>query len=163
MTRQSTLQPIPRPRRRVGHGQRGVAAIELALLTTLLLTLMLGAAEFGRAMYQYNTVVKSTRSAVRYLSAYAPGNVAAIGTARNLAVYGTPTAGTAALVPGLTTAMVGVKDASSDSTQALQQTGFGVMDLVTVTISGLTFQPLASWLLPPIGFGPISATMRQGL
>lgn len=163
MTRQAILQPTSRPRRRAGRSQRGVAAIELALLTMLLLTLMLGAAEFGRAMYQYNAVVKSTRSAVRYLSAYAPGNATAIGTARNLAVYGTPAAGTATLVPGLTAAMVDVRDASSDSTLALQQTGFGVMDLVSVTVSGLTFKPLASWLLPPIGFGPISATMRQGL
>jgi Flp pilus assembly protein TadG len=140
-----------------------VATIELALLSTLLMSLMLGAAEFGRAMYQYNTVVKGTRSAVRYLSAYAPGNTAAATAATNLVVYGTTTTGNTPLVPGLTRGMVGVKDAANDTRHDLEQTGRGAIDLVTVTVSGLTFEPLASWLLPAFTFAPISATMRQGV
>lgn len=150
-----------RPARRAA--QRGVAAIEFALLATLLLTLMLGAAEFGRALYQYNTVVKNTRSAVRYLSAYAPGNSAAGTAAANLAVYGTTTAGNTPLVPGLSTSLVSVKDATNHSQNALVETGRGVIDLVTVTVSGLTFVPLASWVLPTFTYAPISATMRQGV
>lgn len=150
-----------RPARRAA--QRGVAAIEFALLATLLLTLMLGAAEFGRALYQYNTVVKNTRSAVRYLSAHAPGNSAAGTAAANLAVYGTTTAGNTPLVPGLSTSLVSVKDATNHSQNALVETGRGVIDLVTVTVSGLTFVPLASWVLPTFTYAPISATMRQGV
>ncbi|WP_438999322.1 TadE/TadG family type IV pilus assembly protein, partial [Variovorax beijingensis] len=47
--------------------QRGVALVELALITPLLLLLTFITTEFGRAMYEYNLVVKSTRDAVRYL------------------------------------------------------------------------------------------------
>lgn len=151
-----------RPARRAD--QRGVAAIEFALLAMLLLTLMLGAAELGRALYQYNTVVKNTRSAVRYLSAYAPGNATAITAAKNLAVYGTTTPGSTPLVPGLSTGMVSVKDAISDSpNHALVDTTRGAIDLVSVTVSTLTFVPLASWVLPTFTYAPISATMRQGV
>lgn len=152
------------PRRQARRAdQRGVAAIEFALLAMLLLTLMLGAAELGRALYQYNTVVKNTRSAVRYLSAYAPGNATAITAAKNLAVYGTTAAGSTPLVPGLSTGMVSVKDASSDSQHALVDTTRGAIDLVSVTVSTLTFVPLASWVLPTFTYAPISATMRQGV
>lgn len=150
-----------RPARRAA--QRGVAAIEFALLATLLLTLMLSAAEFGRALYQYNTVVKNTRSAVRYLSAFAPGDSTAGTAAANLVVYGSTTAGNTPLVPGLSTSLVSIQDATNASQNALVQTGRGVIDVVTVTVSGLTFVPLASWVLPTFTYAPISATMRQGV
>jgi Flp pilus assembly protein TadG len=158
-----SMTPVRRPHLPHRTVQRGVAAIEFALLATLLLTLTLGAAEFGRALYQYNTVVKNTRAAVRYLSAYAPGNSAAAQAAANLVVYGTTTAGNTPLVPGLRTSLVSVQDATNDDAHALVGTGRGVIDLVTVTVSGLHFVPLASWVLPAFTYAPISATMRQGV
>lgn len=150
----------PTPRR---HGQQGVASLELALLAPLLLTLLLGAAEFGRAVLQYNAVVKNVRSAVRYLSNYAPGDTAAQARAKNLLVYGSTTAGSNALVPGLVTSQVKVSDATTSTALALQPTGYGVVNLVKVEVNGLTFQPLASWILPSFQFATIAATMRQGL
>ena len=66
--------------------QHGAALIELALITPLLLLLTFITTEFGRAMYEYNAVVKSTRDAVRYLSVQTPGTH--VTEARNLIVYG---------------------------------------------------------------------------
>lgn len=143
--------------------QLGVAAVEFALLVTLLVTLLLAASEFGRAMYQYNTVVKGARSAARYLSQYPPGDATTIAVAMNLVVYGDSTNTGSVLVPGLTTALVAVCDASNCAANKRQTTGQSYVNLVTVTITGLQFQSLAPWLLANFTFAPISATMTQGI
>lgn len=148
------------PRR---HAQQGMASLELALLAPLLVTLLLGAAECGRAVLQYNAAAKNVRSAVRYLSNHAPGDTAAQAKAKNLLVYGSTTAGSHALVPGLDTVLVEISDATTDTSLALRPTGYGVVNLVKVQVRGLTFQPLASWILPSVEFATIAATMRQGL
>lgn len=147
---------------------RGVAAVETALLLIPLLILALGIAEAGRAFYQYNTIVKSTRDAVRYLTTVPPGT--GFATARCLAVYGTPTCGDAPLVDGLTTAQVGICDSTNcpATHRDVPATGngtqpTGVMNLVTVTVSGYAFVSLVPLPLPPITFEPIANTMRQAL
>ena len=145
------------------RAQRGVAAVEFGLLITLLVSLVLAASEFGRAMVQYDTVVKGARAASRYLSQGAAGDSTAITAAKNLVVYGSTTATGTALVPGLTTAMVGVCDASNCAANAHQFTGQTYVNVVSVTVSGLQFQSLASWLLPNFTFAPIVATMTQGV
>jgi Flp pilus assembly protein TadG len=48
--------------------QRGLAATEMAITLPVLLLLMLGTAELGRAFYHYNTLTKSVRDGARYLS-----------------------------------------------------------------------------------------------
>ena len=151
--------------------QRGVAAVEFALLIIPMLLMVFGITEFGRAMYQYNTLVKATRDATRYLSTQAPGS--GVGTAQCLAVYGNKTCGAAGeeLVPGLTTGMVTVCDANScPGTHSSVATGAGVVNLVTVTIQGYQFQSVVSFSiaglsvgLPNITFGDVSTTMRQVL
>lgn len=143
--------------------QRGVAAVEFGLLITLLVTLVLAASEFGRAMVQYDTVVKGARSASRYLSQGVAGDTVAIAAAKNLVVYGSTTSTGTQLVPGLTTAMVSVCDASNCAANARQFTGQTYVNVVSVTVSGLQFQSLASWLLPKFVFSPIVATMPQGV
>ena len=149
--------PPPRP------PQRGVAAVEFALLATLLVTLLLAASEFGRAMYQYNTVVKGARAAARYLSQFPPGDANAIAAARNLVVYGDTASNGDVLVPGLTTSMVSVCDASNCAASKRQFTDQTYVNLVTVAITGLKFQPLATWILSDFTFAPIAATMTQGV
>ncbi len=42
---------------------RGVAAVEFALVLIPLIVLATGVAEFGRAIYQYETLTKATRNA----------------------------------------------------------------------------------------------------
>ena len=46
--------------------QKGVAAVELALIIGPMLIAFFGITEIGRALYQYNALVKSARAAVRY-------------------------------------------------------------------------------------------------
>jgi Flp pilus assembly protein TadG len=148
--------------------QSGVAAIELAILMIPLSFMAFGAAEFGRAIYQYNTLVKSTRDAVRYLSSQAAGDPADVTIAKCLAVYGTTDCTGSQLVPGLTTAMVDVCDASlCPATHQAVTTGSGTINLVTVYIGQTTpFQfkvivPLVMDNASSLTFNVISATMRQ--
>lgn len=158
--------------------QNGVAAIEFALLLIPLTILAFGIAEYGRAMYQYNTITKATRDAARYLSMQAPGNVDAQAAARNLVVcgqivctrpsenQGDPDIPIGPLVTGLTAEKVIVRDSSSNSsTHALQLipavggVGAGIANLVTVEVSGFEFVSLVSFVAPNITFGPIGTTM----
>jgi Flp pilus assembly protein TadG len=96
-------QSIGQPR------ERGLAAVEFAILLPLVLLIMLATAELGRALYQYNTLTKAVRDGARYLSSVAIiGGTGVIGLdadkvadTRNLVIYGN-TGGTGTpLLPGL--------------------------------------------------------------
>jgi len=140
--------------------------VEMAALMTVLLPLIFGITEYGRAIYQYNAIAKGARDSVRYLSQYAPGDAVRITEAKCLAVFGkincndsdTP------LADGLAMSQVKVIDGSTDATgYKLQKTGRGVINLVTVQVNGYVFNSVISSLIPDIRFGPIGATMVQVL
>lgn len=139
--------------------QRGVAMVEFTLILPLLLLLTLITTEFGRAMYQYNTLAKSVRDASRYLSMQLPGTQ--ITQARNLVVYGNLAGTGEPLVTGLSTANV------PDPTWQTEGSG-PVITTVTIQVSNYSFQPLVASVfgipLFPGGaltFSDIRATMRS--
>ena len=143
--------------RKYQHQQQGAALIELALSIPFMIMLSMIVIEFGRALYEYNTVTKSVRDAVRYLSVQMPNTLCA--NAQNLVVYGTTTTGTQPLAPGLKTSAV---SCSWQTTGALP-----VINTVTVTVTGYHFtSPISSvfglqlFTNGGINFGNITATMR---
>ena len=149
--------------------QKGAATIEFSFLIAPLLLMLFGVTEYGRAIYQYNTLVKSVRDATRYLSTVQAGSGYAV--AQCLAVYGTSNCSGSPLAPGLTTDMVSICDASISSCQATHQsqtTGSGTVNLVTVTVSGYQFHSLINFPLgdvtvgaPNLTYNSIRNTMRQ--
>lgn len=153
------------PRKR----QRGVAAVEFGILIIPLTLMLFGLTEYGRAIYQYNTLVKATRDATRYLTTVAPGN--GWGAASCLARYGNIGCDGSPLAPNLTAEMVEICDATNcTATHSLVATGSGAVNLVTITITNYEFQSLINFPLgglsagaPDITFGDISNTMRQAL
>lgn len=76
--------------------QAGLATIEMMIVTPVLLLLMLGVSELGKAFMQQNTLNKSVRDAARQVSSFAllgtTGTVlitpALAADARNLVVFG---------------------------------------------------------------------------
>lgn len=139
--------------------QKGTAIVEFALILPLLLLLTMTTTEFGRAIYQYNTIVKSLRDAARYLSVQTPNTK--LTEAKNLVVFGNVAGTGQALVPGLTVAKVSIPP--------WQLTGSNpVMSTVTVTVTGHKFHSLFARVFGvvfgdvngDITYGPISATMR---
>jgi Flp pilus assembly protein TadG len=144
---------------------RGAVIVEFALLLLPLLLMVFGVAEYGRALYQYNSLVKSVRDSARYIAQHNPNDASAypvaLDNARCLAVHGNTGCSGPALLPGLATSMVSIASASVTTAAGTP------IALVEVTITGYSFafvfNPLrlvgnsANTLL----FGDIRATMRQ--
>jgi hypothetical protein len=148
--------------------QRGVVAVELAIVLVPLTLLLFGITELGRAFYQYDTIVKSTRSAARYLSGQTTG--LGVPEAKCLVVAGTTEPGTCTspLVPSLTPAMVAVRYIDGVSTcPSGVVTGCGAINLVEVcvncaeTAEKFQFVSAARLFVPDIVFGEIRAVMRR--
>ena len=148
--------------------QKGVAAVELALVLIPMLILCFGITELGRALYQYNGLVKATRTGVRYLSQQSFGGADADAIrlkGRSLTLCGFDDCGEKPpLVTGLTLAMISVCDpASCVGTHDNVPTGDGPTDLVSVYINAggtkFSFTSLVPWVIPDITFSPISTTM----
>ena len=148
--------------------QKGVAAVELALVLIPMLILCFGITELGRALYQYNGLVKATRTGVRYLSQQSFTGVDADVIrlkGKSLTLCGfDDCAGKPPLVTGLTLAMISVCDpASCVGTHYNMPTGDGPTDLVSVYInaggSKFSFTSLVPWVIPDTTFSRISTTM----
>jgi hypothetical protein len=148
------------------NNQYGAALVEFALVLPVLLILTFITTEFGRALYQYNTLAKSVRNAARYLSVQNPETK--MTEAKNLVVYGSLTNTGAPLSYGLTASQV------PDPVWALRGAG-PVINTVTIKIAGCAnspppcykFVPLAASLFGlnfgNINYADISATMRGPL
>ncbi len=158
------------------QAQRGVAAVEFALVLLPMLLIAFGAAEYGRAIYQYNTLVKSVRTAVRVLSMASPDDSSYRSTtvvkAKCLAVYGNDTCDGTPLAPSLATSHVKVCDRNSWSEcTGTAQTNFkdvasgqGPIQLVMVRIEGYQYPFIGLPLVtgsPTTTFSNITAVMRQ--
>lgn len=137
---------------------KGVALVEFALILPFLLMLSMITFEFGRAIWQYNTLTKSVRDAARYLSIQTPGTK--MTQARNLMVYGNLAGTGAPLARGLSPSHV------PDPTWQTAGTA-PVINTVTVRITGYTFNSMFSTVFGlPFGnvtFSEIKATMRSYL
>ena len=159
--------------------QQGAASVELALLLMLVLVpILFGVFEVGRAMFYYNTLVKAARDAARIMTIQAPGGAGYAGLKADAtcAAWSDLTTKekdpcTSPLLPGLTSNMVVICDAVNSvacpgKQHAAVETGSGVVNLVTVSIGAANnpyvYTPVVP-ILPTFNFGPISVTMRQVL
>jgi Flp pilus assembly protein TadG len=162
-------QEICNSRQNGKRATRGAVTVEFALLLIPLLLIVVGVAEYARALYQYNTLVKAVRDSVRYISQHNPADAAsyapALDDARCLAVYGNMGCSGPSLAPGLTTGMVAVTSSATTTAAGTSIT------LVEVRITGYAFQfvfnplrladGLAGNVPNTISFSDIHSTMRQ--
>lgn len=132
----------------------GLAAVEFTFVVPVVLFLLLACAEIGRAMYQYNTLTKAVRNGAIYAGQVAldPGTdvMELTGTkqtaARNVVVYGTPSASGTPVLPSLVPGTVAVTAPNSTHVQ------------VSVSYPYIT---LFGGTIPSFGQGPnVSATMN---
>jgi hypothetical protein len=121
----------------IGHDERGVQLLELAIVLPLFVILFAATAEFGRYFYEYTTLSKAARVGARYLVTQKV-DCAQADLARNLVVYGN-TAGTGSpILPGLLTSNVSI----TPNDLACAGTPQGEPPNITVTISGFKHQSL---------------------
>lgn len=132
--------------------QRGLATLEFAICAPVLLFLMLGTAEVGRLLFQYNTLTKAVRDGARY----AASNAATSGTRivnlsaqrRTETINLVRTGNIAGTGPALLPGTFAVNITEDDDT------GF-----LTITAT-YTFTPIVGSSLPSFGFGdPINLSM----
>jgi Flp pilus assembly protein TadG len=87
------------------YRQRGLAVVEATITLPLMILLILAIAEFGRGLYQYNTLTQAVRASVRTASVVPnDGNFSVEqieSKTKNLVVYGTENKGTTPVLPGL--------------------------------------------------------------
>jgi len=151
--------------------QKGAIALELGLVLMPLVIIFFGMVELGRGFYQYDTLVKSARSAARYLSTQSKD--VGIPQAKCMVVSGTLdiTACSPPLVPGLNTAMVTVRYIDNVTTcpgGGGAATGCGAIQLVEVCVNcadsteKFQFTSMTKLFVPAsITFGEIRAVMRR--
>lgn len=135
------------------NGQRGIAAVEFAIILPVVMLLMLATAELGRVFYQYNTLTKAVENGARYLAAVAitgttgviiediRNSVEAL-NAKNLVVYGKMTGGSVPVLENLSIDNIDVMEFPE---------GVGA-DHVRVSATYI-YRPMFV-LLPMFGFGP---------
>ena len=134
------IRLLRRFRRRIagiGHDERGVQLLELAIVLPIFMILFAATAEFGRYFYEYTTLSKAARVGARYLVTQKV-DCAQADLARKLVVYGN-TAGTGSpILPGLLTSNISI----TPNDLACAGTPQGVPPNITVTISGFKHQSL---------------------
>jgi Flp pilus assembly protein TadG len=103
--------------------ERGVQLVELAIVLPVLVVLFAAAAEFGRYFYEYTTLAKGSRVAVRYL-ATAITNGDCDAAAKNLVVYGNFAGTGNPIVTGLETSNVEItrRNEAGDLTSGMPNT-----------------------------------------
>jgi Flp pilus assembly protein TadG len=135
--------------------QSGLAAVEFAIVAALLLTLLLGVIEFGRALFIANALTESTRRGAR-MAAVCP-----VGDTRPAQVAIFANAGGASrIAPDLTTANVTVSYLSSSGTViGNPAANFVSIRYVRVQITGYTVRMMIPFIMPSINMPAFTATL----
>ncbi len=91
------MRPITEIRANGRQYQNGLAIVEFAIVLPLLLLMMLATAEFGRALYQYNTLSKAVRDGARYYVLSDSPEITKVGS---LVEFGNESGSGSPLLPG---------------------------------------------------------------
>lgn len=156
-----TWRRVHRERRRTSGGGRscgvlddqgGSALIEFTILAPLLLSLVLGIAEFGRFLYQYQMVLEGLRDAARYLARLDANDPTNQSNAANLATRGTIDGSGDPRVDGWSAADIAFDPQPIDNTAGAYR-GPAQIWVIEVTT---TFDYVDVGFLSALGFDPIS-------
>lgn len=124
--------------------QRGVAAVEFALIAVVLLTLLIGIMEFSRVLHYWNTATEATRLGAR-LAVVCDQDAAAVKTKMQ--------------------SMLNILDSSNISVEYVDKDGDSCdpdsCRSVTVSISGLTVSTLVPLIPLNINMPPFSTTLPR--
>ncbi len=143
--------------------QFGLAAIEFVLVLPLLLLLAFSIIDFGRLLFQYDALTKSTRDATKYVARAVKPAANALATeiaaydaivveAQRLALCGTTTAcGNNTLVDGLSASNITID----------YPAGSGGINYVRILVSNYSTSYVTSVLGVSKSLATISVTMRQ--
>lgn len=116
---------------------RGLQLVELAIVLPVFILLFAAVAEFGRYFYEYTTLAKGSRGAVRYL-ATARTNGCDDTAAKNLVVYGNLAGTGSPIVTGLAPGNVEITRRNA----AGNPVSGGIPSTVTIRVANFKHSPL---------------------
>lgn len=137
---------------RVLRDDSGAALVEFTIIAPFLLTLVLGMAEFGRFLYQYQMVLEGLRDAGRYLARLDANDATNQGNAANLATTGTIDGSGDPRVDGWEAGDLGFAVTDVDNTAGIYR-GPAEIEVIRVTT---TFDYADVGFLSALGFDAIS-------
>ena len=113
---------------KTNKNQRGLAAVEFAIVLPVMLFLMLATAEFGRVFYHYNTLSKAVQTGARYASRplvktseLTNLDAAFVQRIRNFVVYGNEAGAGTAVLDGFTAGSnVAISSSAADKTITIE-------------------------------------------
>jgi Flp pilus assembly protein TadG len=117
--------------------ERGVQLVELAIVLPVMMLFFAAVAEFGRYFYEYTTLAKGSRVAVRYL-ATASTDGTDDAAAKNLVIYGNLAGSGNPILSNLTSGNVTITRRNSAGTPMVG----GVPTTVTVEIVNYQHTPI---------------------
>ena len=135
------MSPYLKSKTPISNQQHGQSVLEFAMVLPLLLLIVFGIIEFGRAYYQYNTLTKAIRDGARYMSKHVYSATYETST-KNLVVYGNTFGTGTPILPGLTTARIVLTPVPSGATLASPP------DWLTVSVNGYPFNSLVPSFIP---------------
>lgn len=101
------------------NNQNGLAAVEMLLVTPVLLMLLVGIMEMGRIFIEYTTLNKAVQAGARYAlidvyGAQPQGTLASTSQIKNVVVYGKKSSGGDKVLDGLSTSDVSVDTSDAE-------------------------------------------------
>lgn len=137
-----TARTLPRRTTRAADRTRctGAAAVEFALVLGILMLIVAGTVEIGRALWYYDALAKGTRDAARYLSTVPAADLAArLAQADDIVAAAAETAN----IPNWATVVVSPR---CDAPAAASCAGVAASDVSTVTVSASYALDVGAWI-----------------
>lgn len=132
------IRPASRPARRTHCA--GAAAVEFALILGILMLIVAGTVEIGRALWYYDALAKGTRDAARYLSTVPAADLAArLALADDIVAAAAETAN----IPNSAAVVVSPR---CDAPAAASCAGVLAAEVSTVTVSASYAMDVGAWI-----------------
>lgn len=158
------------------HHSVGVAMVEFAIILPLLLVLLAGVTELGRALYQQNALYKAVASGARYLARtnetldketceVLEGQESewstVVTTATNIITYGSATVGDTPLLPNLDDDAVAEIEITNVQDRELMKTDGTTVEVCVITVTAeVPFEGMFGEIAVPNLFGGSVATFN---
>ena len=136
----------------------GVTTVEFAIISTLLMVVVFGIIEMGRALYVVNVLTEAARRGARMAAVCPVGDP----KPAQVAVFDTGGGGTSSVVSGLTETNVLVQYLDgSNNVLANPATSFGNIRYVRVSITGFTMPLFIPVIAPTLNLSGFAATLPR--
>lgn len=140
-----------------GRSQAGVTTVEFAIIGTVMMVIVFGIIEMGRALYTVNVLTEAARRGARMAAVCPVGDP----KPASAAIFDSGS-GTSSVVPGLTTSNIQIQYLDSNGNPiANASANFSSIRYVQSSIVGFTLPLYIPVLLPTLNLSGFTATMPR--